>query len=67
MASLGTLLLASPTILLAWWAWQGSVAAGWGAGIVGVLLGIVVGIVGVGVGAPHYEQPAPQQHSAQRR
>ena len=67
MASLGTLALASPTILLAWWAWQGSVAAGWAAGVVGILLGVVVGVAGVGVGARLYERRAPELLSALRR
>jgi ABC-2 type transport system permease protein len=67
IASIGTLALASPTLLLAWLAWQGSPAAVWAAGIVGVLLGGLVGIVGVGVGARLYERRAPELLSALRR
>jgi len=67
MASIGTLALASPTILLAWLAWQGSPAAVWAAGVVGVLLGGLVGVVGVGVGARLYERRAPELLSALRR
>ena len=67
MASIGTLALASPTILLSWLAWQGSSAAVWAAGVVGVVLGAVVGVFGVGVGARLYEQRAPELLSALRR
>ena len=67
MASIGTLALASPTILLSWLAWQGSSAAVWAAGVVGVVLGSVVGVFGVGVGARLYEQRAPELLSALRR
>ena len=67
LASLGTIVLASPTILLAWLAWQGSTWAVWVAGLVGVLLGVVVGVTGVGVGARLYDRRAPELLSALRR
>jgi ABC-2 type transport system permease protein len=67
LASLGTIVLASPTILLAWRAWQDSTWAVWVAGLVGVLLGMVVGVTGVGVGARLYDRRAPELLSALRR
>ena len=67
LASLGTVVLASPAILLAWLAWQGSAAADWGAGLVGIVVGVGVAVTGVGVGARLYDQRAPELLSALRR
>ncbi len=67
LASLGTVVLASPVILLAWLAWQGSAAADWGAGLVGLVVGVGVAITGVGVGARLYDRRAPELLSALRR
>ncbi len=67
IASLTTIVLASPAILLAWFAWQGSPGAGWAACLVGVALGCVVGVTGVGVGARLYERRAPELLAALRR
>ena len=67
LASLGTLVLASPTILLAWLAWQGSAAADWAAGLVGIAVGCVAGVIGVRVGARLYDQRAPELLSSLRR
>ena len=67
LASLATIALTAPTILLAWLAWQGSAWAGWAAGLVGVCLGVVVGLVGVGAGARLYDRRAPELLSTLRR
>ncbi|MGO4601544.1 hypothetical protein [Terrabacter sp. 2YAF2] len=67
MASLGTVVLAGPAILLAWLAWQGSAAADWGAGLVGLVAGVGVAVIGVGAGARLYDRRAPELLSALRR
>ena len=67
MASLGTVVLAGPAILLAWLAWQGSAAADWGAGVVGLVAGVGVAVIGVRAGARLYDRRAPELLSPLRR
>jgi ABC-2 type transport system permease protein len=67
IARLATIALTAPTVQLAWLAWQGSAWAGWAAGLVGVCLGVVVGLVGVATGARLYDRRAPELLSTLRR
>jgi len=67
LASLGTLVLASPALLLAWLAWRGSTPACWAAAAVGAALGCVVALLGAELGARLYDRRAPELLSALRR
>ena len=67
MASIGTLALASPVLLLGWLSWQGSQAAAWAAAPAGVALGCAVALGGVAVGARLYDRRAPELLSSLRR
>lgn len=67
LASMGTVALASPTLLLGWLAWGGSTPAVWATAVVGVTLGSAVALVGVAVGARLYDRRAPELLSALRR
>lgn len=67
LASLGTVALASPVLLLGWLAWRGTPAAGWAAVVAGVVLGSAVALLGVAAGARLYDRRAPELLSALRR
>jgi ABC-2 type transport system permease protein len=67
LASVGTLALASPVVLLAWLAWQGSDAAAWATGSVGAGLGATLAFVGIRGGARLYDRRAPELLAALRR
>jgi ABC-2 type transport system permease protein len=60
LASLGTLVLASPVLALGWVAWQGTSWAVWPTGILGVALGAGFGVAGVRAGARLYDRRAPE-------
>jgi ABC-2 type transport system permease protein len=67
LASIGTVALASPVLVPAWFAWQGSVVAAWATGAVGVGTGAVVALAGIRVGAALYDRRAPELLVALRR
>jgi ABC-2 type transport system permease protein len=67
LASVGTVVLASPVVVLAWFAWQGSVVAAWATGAVGVGTGAVVALAGIRVGAGLYDRRAPELLATLRR
>jgi ABC-2 type transport system permease protein len=60
LASLGTVLLASPVIALGWFAWQGTTWLVWPAGLLGLVLGAVFATVGIRAGARIYDRRAPE-------
>lgn len=71
LASIATLVLSSPALLLAGTAWDdgsgGPGWASWGTALVGLALGSVVAVVGTGVGARIYDRRAPELLSSLRR
>jgi ABC-2 type transport system permease protein len=60
IASVATVILASPVLLLAWLTWSGSTWAPWATAVGGVALGVVLGLVGVRAGAAVFERRAPE-------
>jgi ABC-2 type transport system permease protein len=60
LASLGTLLLASPVLALGWVAWLGTSWVAWPAGALGAALGAVFGVLGIRYGARVYDRRAPE-------
>ena len=67
LASVATLALASPVVVLAWFAWQGSDVAAWATGVVGAATGAVAALTGVRVGAGLYDRRAPELLATLRR
>ncbi|GAB3870432.1 hypothetical protein [Terrabacter terrigena] len=67
LASVGTVLLSSPVLLLALSAWGGSSWATWGAAVVGAVVGIAAAVTGTRLGARIYDRRAPELLSSLRR
>ena len=67
LASAGTLLLSSPILLLAWFAWGGSVWAAWCMAPGGIVIGTTTAVVGTRLGARLYDRRAAELLSALRR
>ena len=60
LASLGTLLLASPVVALGWVAWQGTAWVAWPAGVLGAAFGVGFAVAGIRLGAKLYDRRAPE-------
>ena len=60
LASVGTVVLVSPVLVLAWLGWSGSGWAVWGTAVVGLLLGAVLVLGAVRVGGAVYDRRAPE-------
>ncbi len=67
IASVATLVLASPAVLLAWAAWSGVAAAAWVVVVVGIGGGCAAAVLGVRTGARIYDRRAPELLSSLRR
>ncbi|GAA5029433.1 hypothetical protein GCM10023258_25880 [Terrabacter aeriphilus] len=67
LASLCTVVLAAPTLVLAWFAWQDGGAFVWLTGVAGVVLGAVGGLAGLRLGARLYDRRAPELLAALQR
>lgn len=67
VASIGTAVIASPVIVLAWLGWQGQVWAVWATTVLGVVLGVAAALVGIRIGAGIFERRGPELLAALRR
>ncbi|NUR14765.1 MAG: hypothetical protein HOQ13_00405 [Dermatophilaceae bacterium] len=67
VASVATLALASPVLLLARAAWGGSTAAAWGVALLGAVVGGGAAVLGGTLGARIYDRRAPELLSSLRR
>ena len=60
LASLGTIVLASPVLALGWVAWRGTEWVVWPAGVLGAVLGVAFATIGIRLGARLYDERAPE-------
>jgi ABC-2 type transport system permease protein len=67
VASIGTTVVASPVLLLAWLGWQGQVWAVWATAVLGVALGLTAALVGIRVGGRVLDRRGPELLAALRR